>query len=97
MFVADYLATERDLEQAATQKAFAPDYYEGGADFAFGLMPRYPNNPAYMEGWNDKLRSTVQMDGNCAVYPVAHYKVTRTSDRNAALFASIPYGGDDPF
>jgi hypothetical protein len=97
MFVADYLAADRDLEQAATQKAVAPDYYEGAADFAFGYMPRYPNNPAYLEGWNDKLRGTVQMDGEIAIYPEGTYRVPATSDCNAALFSDVPHGGEEPF
>ena len=94
-FVADHLVTERDLEQAALLEAVAPDYYDGAADFAFGYMPKYPTNQVYMSGWLDKLQATVPLENDHAVYPVAHYKVVETSDRNAQIFAGIDEPPDE--
>lgn len=95
MFVAEVLQTERGREQSATLEAVAPDYYEGAADFAFGYMPKCPMNQAYMAGWTDKLQATVPVENDRAIYPVSHYKVEETSDRNAQIFAGMD--GPDEF
>jgi len=62
---------------------------EGAADFAFGVMPRFPHNPQYLQGWISELLKRVKPSEDEAVYPEQRYRPSQTFDPNG-IFSETP-------